>query len=99
MPGYAARMSGTVDRFLDRLRPLRAFIRDNWGLTGIPALYLPNQIPPVSVSADNGIYLRREEQGFLKLSCTGAVIFSIRTTITPWETRTRKRTVLDYCRG
>ena len=93
VPGYAAQIADTVDRFLARLRPQRAFVRDNWGLATSPALYLPEPIAPAWIGAEQSLYYRREEQSFLKLPRTGAVIFSIRTTITPWAkvpTRTRE---------
>ena len=85
VPGYAVQMSDTVDRFLAKLRPMRAVVRSNWGLSASPTLYLPNLSPPVTARADSDMYLRREEQSFLKLAGTGAVVFAIRTTVTPWE--------------
>ncbi len=41
VPGYAVQMSDTVDRFLAKLRPMRAVVRSNWGLSASPTLYLP----------------------------------------------------------
>lgn len=84
VPDYAEKMSGTVDRFLAKLRPLRAFARDNWGLTASPTLHQPDLAPPVHVSDLGGTFLRIEEQSFLKLPDTEAVIFAIRTSVTPW---------------
>jgi dimethylamine monooxygenase subunit A len=84
VPDYALQMSGTVDRFLTKLRPLRAFTRDNWGLTASPALHQPDLAPPVHVGDLGGTFLRIEEQSFLKLPNTEAVIFAIRTSVTPW---------------
>jgi len=84
VPDYAAHISHDVDRFLTRLRPERAFVRSNWGLAGAADLFLPEPIPAVDPQDDGAVFLRREDQSFLKLPRTGAVIFSIRTTVTPW---------------
>ena len=39
----------------------------------------------VDPGKDTDFFLRREDQSFLKLPDTGAVIFAIRTTVTPWR--------------
>lgn len=85
VPDYAGDLSAGVDRFLERLRPSRAYVRGNWGLASMPDLYLPESVPPVDPETDTGFFIRRETQSFLKLPETGAVIFSIRTTVSPWE--------------
>ena len=84
VPDYEAVLAAPVDRFLAKLRPGRAFRRSNWGLASTPALHLPDPVPPVDPHADAPAFLRGEEQGFLKLAESGAVVFSIRTTIVPW---------------
>ena len=83
VPDYETTLAGPVDRFLARLRPGRAYTRGNWGLASSPALHLPLAVAPVN-PADTGFFLRQEEQGFVKLPLTEAVVFSIRTTVTPW---------------
>jgi len=86
VPEYAGELSTAVDRFLTRLKPERSYLRRNWGLASSPDLYLPEPTPPVDPrSDDRAMYLRCEDQSFLKLPETGAVIFSIRTTVTPWR--------------
>ncbi|MBL8643145.1 MAG: DUF3445 domain-containing protein [Rhodospirillaceae bacterium] len=85
VPEYAEKLGAQVDFFLDRLRPGRCFKRANWGLASAPTLHLPDPIPPVNTKADADFYFRHEGQSFVKLPDTGAVIFSIRTTITPWR--------------
>lgn len=85
VPDYHGELSDAVDRFLTRLKPERAYLRRNWGLAGSPDLYLPQPIPAVDPNAAAGVFLRREDQGFLKLAKTSSVIFSIRTTVTPWQ--------------
>ncbi len=85
VPDYATDLSAGVDRFLGRLKPERAYLRRNWGLSSSPELFLPEPTPPVDPRKDSTAYLRREDQSFVKLPETGAVIFAIRTTVTPWS--------------
>ena len=85
VPGYAETVGASVDRFLARLRPMRPYTRRNWGLASVPDLHLPEPVAPVNPATDTDFYLRIETQGFLKLQQTEAVIFSIRTTVTPWR--------------
>lgn len=85
VPEYETALADPVDRFLARLRPGRAYTRGNWGLASSPALHLPLPVAPVDPAGDTGFFLRREEQGFVKLPETEAVVFSIRTTVTPWK--------------
>ena len=84
VPDYAAQLSAGVDRFLTRLKPARAYMRRNWGLSSSSDLFLPEPTPPVNPHSDAGIFFRREDQSFFKLPETGAVVFAIRTTVTPW---------------
>lgn len=86
VPDYAAHLSANVDRFLNRLKPERAYVRMNWGLVSVPDLFLPTPAPPVDPKNDSEFFLRQEDQSFLKLPETGTVIFGIRTTVTPWMT-------------
>ena len=83
VPEYAEALATPVDRFLARLRPGRAFVRSNWGLSSSPALHLPDPVPTVDPESEDGFF-REEQQGFVKLAASGAVVFSIRTTVTPW---------------
>ncbi|MBX7200017.1 MAG: DUF3445 domain-containing protein [Rhodospirillaceae bacterium] len=84
VPEYETALASPVDRFLARLRPGRAYTRSNWGLASSPALHLPLPVAPVDPVRDSAFFLRREEQGFVKLPASEAVVFSIRTTVTPW---------------
>jgi len=97
VPDYAGQLSANVDRFLDKLKPERAYVRANWGLASVPDLYLPEPVPPVDITKDTGFFLRREEQSFLKLPETGAIIFGIRTMVTPWleVPETQRTDILD----
>lgn len=84
VPEYETALAGPVDRFLARLRPGRAFTRGNWGLASSPALHLPFPVAPVDPASETGFFLRREEQSFVKLPETEAVVFAIRTLVTAW---------------
>jgi len=84
VPDYAERLSQQVDFFLSRLRPGRCFVRANWGLVSTPALHLPDPVAAVNPLRDEHVYVRREEQSFVKLPASGAVVFAIRTSVTPW---------------
>jgi dimethylamine monooxygenase subunit A len=84
VPDYAEKLSSQVDFFLGRLRPMRLFTRSNWGLVSTPTLHLPDPVAPVNPTADSNFFMRREDQSFVKLPGSGAVIFTIRTTVTPW---------------
>ena len=64
-----------------RLHPLRPFRRSNWGVTATTALFTPAPTPPVDPLG--ATFVRREEQSFLKLPASAAVIFSIRTSFAP----------------
>lgn len=85
VPDYADTLSAQVDFFLERLRPGRCFTRSNWGLASVDTLHLPDPVPPVNPATDTDFYVRIEDQAFVKLPGTGAVIFTIQTTVTPWR--------------
>jgi hypothetical protein len=85
VPDYSGALAQAVDRFLTRLKPARAYLRRNWGLSTSQELYLPTPTPAVDPRSDAPMFFRREDQSFLKLPETGAVIFAIRTTVTPWR--------------
>jgi hypothetical protein len=84
VPDYADKLSSQVDFFLGRLRPGRCFTRSNWGLVSTPTLHLPDPVAPVNPNTDSNFFMRREDQSFVKLPDSGAVVFTIRTTVTPW---------------
>ncbi len=84
VPEYAEGASRVVDRFLAKLRPLRAFERSNWGIVLSPTLFHPDRADPVTQKNLSRSFLRVEKQSFLKLPESKAIIFSIRTSIVPW---------------
>jgi hypothetical protein len=85
VPDYAEKLSDQVDFFLNRLRPGRCFRRMNWGLAASDTLHLPDPIAPVDPAASGDFFVRREDQSFVKLPASQVVIFTIRTTVTPWR--------------
>jgi hypothetical protein len=85
VPDYPQSLAGAVERFLAALNPMQPFSRENWGFASQPTRHLPEPIAPVDLAQDEAFFFRGEEQGFLKLPDTRAVIFSIRTTIAPWR--------------
>ncbi len=78
VPDYASTVGASVDRFLGRLKPLKPYVRSNWGVTATDGLFTPDPTPPLDPLAGDG-FVRREDQSFLKLPVSGAVVFSIRT--------------------
>ncbi len=85
VPEYADKLSTQVDFFLSRLRPGRSFMRSNWGLVSVDMLHLPDPVAPVNPFTDTQFFMRREDQSFVKLPESNAVVFTIRTTVTPWH--------------
>ncbi len=83
VPGYRDVLARPVDQFLDRLRPMRGFIRKNWGVTDRPDLHLPDPGAAVRIGEGSPAFLREEFQSFMKLPQSDAVIFSIRTVLCP----------------
>lgn len=76
-----------IDRFLDRLRPERPYWRLGWGVLDTDELYQavdgsapPRPGPEVDPSA---AFLRVERETLRRFPVTGAVLFTIRTHVTP----------------
>jgi dimethylamine monooxygenase subunit A len=85
VPEYAGVLSNGVDRFLDRMQPGRFYLRSNWGLVGSAELHIPEPGRALSLADERDpLHLRQEQQTFTRLPESGALIFSIRTHITPW---------------
>ena len=77
-----------IERFFDRLTPDRSYWRLGWGVLDTPALYQPldGTAAPrpgsTQVSVDD-VHLRVERETLRRFGQTGAVMFTIRTHITP----------------
>jgi hypothetical protein len=79
-------LEGPVDRFFERLRPERSFWRLGWGIldtadwfTSIDGTAAPRPVEPVPAD----MYLRVERETLRRLPHTNAVLFTIRTYVTP----------------
>jgi len=77
---YTSDMARRVDRLFDGLHPDRPVWRANALLYHAPDLFQPNRR---TGHGDSPGYLRSERQSLLKLPRTGAVVFSIHTTVVP----------------
>jgi hypothetical protein len=87
VPGYAAALAQPVDRFFSALKSGRVVWRVNWSIFDNPAPFQPVALPPAEViteqNAGERLWLRVERQTLRRLAETGAVVFTIRTHITP----------------
>jgi dimethylamine monooxygenase subunit A len=87
VPGYATALAPAVDRFLARLKPEKPVWRLNWGIADDPAPFQPAPAPapaPITAAtAGDRLWLRVERQTLRRLPSTGAILFTIRTHITP----------------
>jgi hypothetical protein len=87
VPGFAARLGGTADRFLTNLLPERPVWRANWTLVESPELFHPHPretVPDLSAAnAGERLWLRVERQTLRRLPVSGAVAFTIRSLVEP----------------
>lgn len=85
VPAYNGRLAQRVNRVFDALRSDAPVQRFNWGLTDTPELYAPPDVREgwPTQPRDAPLYLRSERQTLRRLPKTGAIAFSIRTTLSP----------------
>ncbi len=85
-------LAGPIDAFFSRLRPERSWWRLGWGLLATDELYLPLDgtappMPPMPQLGDpdvaDRLFLRVERETLRRFPRTGAVLFTIGTTIRP----------------
>lgn len=86
VPGLNPALGSSINTFLGRMKPGRAFTRSNWGLSRSPAL---NQHPALGlprldprVRADE-VYFRVEEQALAALPRSNGILFGIRVKVFP----------------
>jgi hypothetical protein len=82
VPGYAGPVAVASRRVFDRLTD-GVLLRFNWTLLDDPELFQPR--PPRSPAAvgPDGLYLRAERQTLRRLPDSGAVLFTIHTSVEP----------------
>jgi hypothetical protein len=92
VPFYPERLARPVDRFLTVLKTGRLAKRHTWSVIDDAALFQPSGHGATTVSpwvtpenAGATLVLRVERQTFRRLPETGAVVFGIRTHVTPLE--------------
>jgi hypothetical protein len=87
VPGYGAALARPVDRFFDALKPDRLVWRLNWLIHDDPTLFQQGggTTPPTpdATQAGDALWLRVERQTLRRLPQTDAVVFTIRTHVTP----------------
>jgi hypothetical protein len=88
VPGFAAGLASTVDRFFANLKVARPVWRVNWSLVDTPQLFLPPEHRAqrkviVAERAGTELWLRVERQTLRRLPRSGAVLFGIRTHLAP----------------
>ena len=88
VPEYDTDMGRRVQRLFNAIRPNRPLWRANAIRHTDPSLFHPrseSDPPSVRHGTPGGDYIRSERQTLLRLSETGAVVFTIHTTIVPIE--------------
>lgn len=85
VPGYVESLATRVNRVFEALRPERPLMRANWLVHATDRLDLPmrerDKIAPPD--AARGFFLRTERQTLLRLPETRAVVFGVKTSVTP----------------
>ncbi|MBV8165342.1 MAG: DUF3445 domain-containing protein, partial [Alphaproteobacteria bacterium] len=87
VPGCLERLERPVDRFFDQLKPGRLVWRLNWLIHDDPALFQQGgaaAAPPIEAArVGNAMWLRVERQTLRRLPGSAAIVFTIRTHVTP----------------
>jgi len=84
VPGYEDTLARPTAAFFDRLRPERPVWRLNWTLIDRPDLHQPDPAGRRAGGGD-GLWFRVERQTLRRLPESGAVVFTIRTYVTPLD--------------
>ncbi|HEX4192280.1 MAG TPA: DUF3445 domain-containing protein, partial [Stellaceae bacterium] len=87
VPGFAPALQRPVAHFFAALKPDRILARVNWGIADDPTLFQPiSRDADAAITAEtagSALYLRLERQTLCRLPESQAVLFTIRTEITP----------------
>jgi hypothetical protein len=87
VPGFDVTLAGPAATFFDRLTVERPVWRRNWTLLDTPVLHLPSPAArrraPDALADDLGalLWFRVERQTLRRLPSTGAIVFTIRTSV------------------
>ena len=100
VPDYDDDLARRVNRVFAAVRPERPLVRINWTVHPTPELFLPLGLSDklmMEPEPDGRMYLRTERQTLVRLPETGAVVFGIKTSVSPLETLApdAARTLLD----
>lgn len=89
VPGLEAALHRPIAHFFAALKPDRILARVNWGIADDPARFQPvGREADAAITAANAgaaLYLRMERQTLRRLPQSQAVLFTIRTEITPLD--------------
>jgi len=89
VPGLAPALERPIKHFFAALKPDRILARVNWGIADDPARFQPiGRDADAAITAANAgaaLYLRVERQTLRRLPQSDAVLFTIRTEITPLD--------------
>ena len=94
VPEYDHGMGSRVQRLFDAIQPDRLLWRSNAILHTDPTLFRPrseSDPPSVRYGKPGGQYLRSERQILRRLRVTGAVVFTIHTTVIPLDRLTAEQ--------
>jgi hypothetical protein len=86
VPDYDGTLARRVNRVFEALRVGRPLWRVNWLVHATPELHLPQGLNDEIIAPDDparGLYLRTERQTLTRLPRTGAVVFGIKTSVSP----------------
>lgn len=89
VPGFAPALQRPVAHFFAALKADRILARVNWGIADDPARFQPvgreADAAITAANAGSALHLRIERQTLRRLPRSGAVLFTIRTEITPLD--------------
>ncbi|MEM7056087.1 MAG: DUF3445 domain-containing protein [Pseudomonadota bacterium] len=96
VPHYDDKLARRVNRVFDVLSPEKPLVRCNWLVHGDPELHRPLgrfQKDHTREEPVHGLFLRTERQTLVRLPKTDAVVFGIKTSVTPLDRLTRDASV------
>lgn len=93
VPDYDAALARRVNRVFQVVDEARPLVRCNWLVHSDPELFLPlgrqTKLNLPKPRAEGGLYLRTERQTLVRLPISKAVVFGIKTSITPVQCLSR----------